>query len=183
MVTKESFVSVCWRLIPYWLNNWEQQWGAECSSMMFELPHFAIELLVVLPCVQVRYPCLATHQVLFAQFFVLAPVSQSGEGRYIALALVNERMLVKEAESDVCEAVQILCARLKILALPPGQAAIPPGAAAAAPAQHGGRGALAPDILRGGWLPRSRQAELLPRLKCATPCPATSTPSYDAQCA
>ena len=53
VVTKESFVSVCWRLIPYWLNNWEQQWGAECSSMMFELPHFAIELLVVLPCVQV----------------------------------------------------------------------------------------------------------------------------------
>ena len=52
-MTKESFISICWRLIPYWLNNWEQQWGAECSSMMFELPHFAIELLVVLPCVQV----------------------------------------------------------------------------------------------------------------------------------
>ena len=52
-MTKESFISVCWRLIPYWLNNWEQQWGAECSSMMFELPHFAMELLVVLPCVQV----------------------------------------------------------------------------------------------------------------------------------
>ena len=30
------------------------QWGAECSSMMFELPHFAVELLVILPCVQVR---------------------------------------------------------------------------------------------------------------------------------
>ncbi|KAK9818153.1 hypothetical protein WJX72_007878 [[Myrmecia] bisecta] len=53
VVTKESFVSICWRLIPYWLNNWEQQWGAECSSMMFELPHFAVELLVVLPCVQI----------------------------------------------------------------------------------------------------------------------------------
>lgn len=52
-VTRESFVSICWRLLPYWLNNWEQQWGAECSSMLFELPHFAIELLVVLPCVQV----------------------------------------------------------------------------------------------------------------------------------
>ena len=61
VVTKESFVSVCWRLIPYWLNNWEQQWGAECSSMMFELPHFAIELLVVLPCVQVRHPSLVTQ--------------------------------------------------------------------------------------------------------------------------
>lgn len=33
--------------------QWEQQWGAECSSMLFELPHFALELLVVLPCVQV----------------------------------------------------------------------------------------------------------------------------------
>ena len=52
-MTKESFISICWRLIPYWLNNWEQQWGAECSSMMFELPHFAVELLVILPCVQV----------------------------------------------------------------------------------------------------------------------------------
>ncbi len=53
-MTQESFVSIGWRLIPYWLNNWEQQWGAECSSMVFELPHFALELLVVLPCVQVR---------------------------------------------------------------------------------------------------------------------------------
>lgn len=52
-MTKESFISICWRLVPYWLNNWEHQWGAECSSMMFELPHFAMELLVVLPCVQV----------------------------------------------------------------------------------------------------------------------------------
>lgn len=57
VVTKESFISICWRLIPYWLNNWEQQWGAECSSMMFELPHFAVELLVILPCVQVRIEC------------------------------------------------------------------------------------------------------------------------------
>ena len=52
-IDKESLVSICWRLIPYWLNNWEQQWGAECSSMLFELPHFAVELLIVLPLVQV----------------------------------------------------------------------------------------------------------------------------------
>ena len=89
---------------------------------------------------------------------------------------------MKKSESDMCETVQILCARLKILALPPGQAAIPPGGAGAAPAQQGGagRGALAPDILRGGWLPRSRQAQLLPRLKCATRCPAISSRPYDA---
>lgn len=96
VVSRESFISICWRLIPYGLNKWEQQvrhtpvpclrpptwlfaqllpalcaykracctrtchamprapqWGAECSSMMFELPHFAVELLVVLPCIQV----------------------------------------------------------------------------------------------------------------------------------
>lgn len=53
MVTRESYISICWRLIPYWLNNWEQQWGAECSSVMFDLPHFAVELLIILPCVQI----------------------------------------------------------------------------------------------------------------------------------
>lgn len=119
-MTRESFVSIAWRLVPYWMNQvcscrqaarvraaplpgpwhlwhlcaqpavccaprhgpsvpslpacprnhrepsccplpsrrlqWEQQWGAECSSMLFELPHFALELLVVLPCVQVGPP-------------------------------------------------------------------------------------------------------------------------------
>jgi hypothetical protein len=53
VVTRESFISICWRLIPYWLNAWEQQWGAECSSMTFELPQFAVELLIILPCVQI----------------------------------------------------------------------------------------------------------------------------------
>ena len=24
VVTRESFISIGWRLIPYWLNNWEQ---------------------------------------------------------------------------------------------------------------------------------------------------------------
>ena len=68
MVTKECFISVCWRLIPYFLNNWEKQWGAECSSMMFELPHFAIELLVVLPTVQVKVS-LRISPVLVWQIF------------------------------------------------------------------------------------------------------------------
>ncbi len=68
---------------------------------------------------------------------------------------------------------QIICARLKILALPPGQAAVPPGALAAGAGQQRaagqpglGRGALAPDILRGGWLPGQGQERLLPRLRC-----------------
>ena len=59
VVTKDSVVSVCWRLVPYWLNNWEQNWGTECSSMLFEVPRFAMELLVILPCVQV-----CTHVIL-----------------------------------------------------------------------------------------------------------------------
>ncbi len=33
-VTWESFVSVCWRLVPYYLNQWEAKWGAETSSMV-----------------------------------------------------------------------------------------------------------------------------------------------------
>jgi hypothetical protein len=33
-VTFESFVSVCWRLVPYYLNQWEAKWGAECTSMV-----------------------------------------------------------------------------------------------------------------------------------------------------
>lgn len=52
-MTKESLISIGWRLIPYWLNVWEQQWGAECSSMTFELPQYAVELLIILPCVQI----------------------------------------------------------------------------------------------------------------------------------
>jgi len=63
-VTKESFISICWRLIPYWLNNWEQRWGAEVSSMTFELPHFAMELLVVLPVVQARPSNSGSWQVM-----------------------------------------------------------------------------------------------------------------------
>ncbi|KXZ41740.1 hypothetical protein GPECTOR_299g810 [Gonium pectorale] len=65
-VMRESFISICWRLIPYWLNNWEQQWGAEVSSMTFELPHFAVELLIILPCCQIicsRLKVLVTPQV------------------------------------------------------------------------------------------------------------------------
>ncbi|GBF89171.1 hypothetical protein Rsub_01888 [Raphidocelis subcapitata] len=65
-VTWESFVSVCWRLVPYHLNQWEAKWGVEVSSMMFELPHFATELLIVLPFAQIlvgRMKILASPQV------------------------------------------------------------------------------------------------------------------------
>ncbi|KAL4531410.1 hypothetical protein Ndes2526B_g04468 [Nannochloris sp. 'desiccata'] len=52
-IARESFISIAWRLIPFWLNHWESNFGAECSSILFELPHFALELLVVLPLVQI----------------------------------------------------------------------------------------------------------------------------------
>lgn len=71
MVTKESFMSVCWRLIPYWLNNWENDWGAECSSALFELPHFAVELLVVLPTVQIL--CSRLRVLVLPQLRVVVP--------------------------------------------------------------------------------------------------------------
>lgn len=102
VVTKESFVSVCWRLIPYWLNNWEQQWGAECSSMMFELPHFAIELLVVLPCVQVRLIGLVTQQA-FSALCIHQPLSDPhGEGPQTCSKVNN---VSDDSEFDMC----ILC--------------------------------------------------------------------------
>jgi len=52
-IPRECFVSIVWRLIPFWLNKWESNFGAECSSILFELPHFATELLVILPLVQI----------------------------------------------------------------------------------------------------------------------------------
>lgn len=54
-IDHEALQTVFIRLIPYWFNNWEQQWGVECSSLLFELPHFAVELLIILPMVQVCY--------------------------------------------------------------------------------------------------------------------------------
>ncbi len=51
-IPRECFVSVIWRLVPFFLNKWEADFGAECSSILFELPHFATELLVILPSVQ-----------------------------------------------------------------------------------------------------------------------------------
>ncbi|MEW5308759.1 MAG: hypothetical protein WDW38_000693 [Sanguina aurantia] len=65
-VTRDAFLSIAWRLLPYYLNNWEKQWGAESSSMLFEMPHYALELLVILPCIQVlcgRMRILAVPQV------------------------------------------------------------------------------------------------------------------------
>lgn len=52
-IARESLLSVAWRLVPFWLNRWESSFGAECSSIVFELPHFATELLIVLPLTQI----------------------------------------------------------------------------------------------------------------------------------
>ena len=57
LITRECWLSLAWRLVPYALNAWERSWGAETLAAMLELPHYALELLVVLPLVQVRIQC------------------------------------------------------------------------------------------------------------------------------
>lgn len=54
-MTRESLYSVLWRLVPYALNQLERSGpgGVEASAALWELPQFAAELLVILPCVQV----------------------------------------------------------------------------------------------------------------------------------
>ncbi len=74
VVTKESFVSICWRLIPYWFNAWEQQWGAECSryalhECVLELPLLLLLIRAALMLLHKEGPCL--HAALL---FTLKPV-------------------------------------------------------------------------------------------------------------
>ena len=75
----DTMLCVVWRLLPYWLNNWERRWGAECSSLLFEVQHFATELGLILPCVQ----------VLTARLKLLAFI-QPVQGMPIALRRVAE---------------------------------------------------------------------------------------------
>ena len=35
VVTRESFISIGWRLIPYWLNNWEQVGACGVTTVWF----------------------------------------------------------------------------------------------------------------------------------------------------
>ena len=112
VVTRESFVSIGWRLVPYWLNQWEQQWGAECSSMLFELPHFALELLVVLPCVQVSVIACSLSTLLFAPAICLCP--GVGWTASTAPTVASPSALPVVSYSTL----QILCGRLRVLAQP-----------------------------------------------------------------
>lgn len=101
VVTKDSFISVIWRLVPYWMNNWEQNWGTECSSMLFEVPRFAIELLVILPCVQIvasRLKILAA-----AQIRVVVPVNDAEEVRRdnVAVNIVKGHWELDPAQRDI----------------------------------------------------------------------------------
>ena len=63
-IFSEAVFASAFRLVPYWLNNWERRWGAECTSVLFELPHFAFDLWVVLPLAQVRAPVATALAVL-----------------------------------------------------------------------------------------------------------------------
>ncbi|KAL4855121.1 hypothetical protein ACK3TF_004343 [Chlorella vulgaris] len=168
VVTRESFISIAWRLVPYWMNQWEQQWGAECSSMLFELPHFALELLVVLPCVQ----------------------ASRGQGAGWGVDRSRETGLLRAARL-IAACRTILCGRLRVMAQPhvrepparqpvglgqpaaAGAAAAAGDAAAAAPempaADDGaGGGGWVPDVMRCRWRHDPQQRRLLPRLRANT---------------
>jgi hypothetical protein len=160
VVTKESFISICWRLIPYWLNNWEQQWGAECSSMMFELPHFAVELLVILPCVQVS-ACGRAHP---------HACGWTGVGRTPRMEHACAiHACDRRASSHACmHPLQIICSRMKILAMPLVNLAAPAGAHQQAP-QGFVREHFAPNILKGFWEHRPEQKSIMLRLRWVGP--------------
>lgn len=106
VVTKDSIVSVCWRLVPYWLNNWEQNWGTECSSMLFEVPRFAMELLVILPCVQI---VAARLKILVApQIHVIVPADHAHELNQdeIAVNIVKRHWEVDQSQKRLMRRLQ-----------------------------------------------------------------------------
>ncbi|PSC68550.1 E3 ubiquitin-ligase synoviolin [Micractinium conductrix] len=142
VVTRESFVSIAWRLVPYWMNQWEQQWGAECSSMLFELPHFALELLVVLPCVQI----LCGRLRVMAQPHVREPPPLPAQPPGAAVGGAGN-----QAPPAVAAAA----------AAAGGAGGGGPGGAAAADAGH----SWVPDVMRCRWRHDPAQARLLPRLR------------------
>ena len=151
-MTKEAFVSIIWRLIPYWLNNWEQQWGAECLSMLFELPHYALELLVILPLVQVCF-CLLSCRVML---HVCMP------------SFLGTKLPASNARP--CDCMQIICARLKLLAMPHGRGLVDQLDVAPEGEDVDDVDALAPNILSGTWHADPAQRCFLPRLRCSLIC-------------
>ena len=61
IVDTEIAFAFLWRLVPFWLNKWERDWGAEVSSVLFAAPHIAAELLVLQPLLQVRLRVCVCH--------------------------------------------------------------------------------------------------------------------------
>ncbi|KAL4437436.1 hypothetical protein ABPG75_004575 [Micractinium tetrahymenae] len=146
VVTRESFVSIAWRLVPYWMNQWEQQWGAECSSMLFELPHFALELLVVLPCVQI----LCGRLRVMAQPHIREPLPAAPPLRPAPAALQHGGALGEQ---------QAVAAQ--------GQGAEAAAAQAEGPgdADADAAGCWVPDVMRCRWRRDPEQRRLMPRLR------------------
>ncbi|KAL4421914.1 hypothetical protein ABPG77_005198 [Micractinium sp. CCAP 211/92] len=150
VVTRESFVSIAWRLVPYWMNQWEQQWGAECSSMLFELPHFALELLVVLPCVQI----LCGRLRVMAQPHIREPLPAGAAHRAAPAAQRLGRAEGAQLAAAAAGAAQ-------------RGAGGPAGADADADAGAGADRAecWVPDVMRCRWRRDPAQRALLPRLR------------------
>ncbi|PRW60537.1 hypothetical protein C2E21_1293 [Chlorella sorokiniana] len=193
VVTRESFVSIAWRLVPYWLNQWEQQWGAECSSMLFELPHFALELLVVLPCVQIFCGRLRVMAQPHIRDPLPAAAAAGGEGAVAEAGAEAEAEA--EASDDEAEEAKAEVAAAGHGAGPAAAAAngaadeapaaaegdaAGEAAAGEAPAAAAGAAAAAPqeqqqqqqqqdwwvpDVMRCRWRRDPQQRRLLPRLR------------------
>lgn len=152
-VTRESFVSIAWRLVPFWLNRWESSFGAECSSIIFEIPHFALELLVVLPLVQllcgrlriVGQPHLRFHRPrpVPAQPAPAAPPTAGAEGAQPNAAGAAAAAAAAAAHGG------------------PAPAPLPAGPAA----EDAAADSLVPNVLQCAWERDSAQRRLLPRLR------------------
>jgi hypothetical protein len=153
-VTRESFVSIAWRLVPFWLNRWESSFGAECSSIIFEIPHFALELLVVLPLVQllcgrlriVGQPHLRVHNPRRRPAQPAAAAAAAAAG---VAGRAAEGMQPQDAAAAGAEG---------------GLGPRAPGPADPA-VEDDGADSLAPNVLLCAWERDSAQRRLLPRLR------------------
>lgn len=127
-VTQHDWIKQAWlfrigpishpRLTIPSLLQWEQQWGAECSSMLFELPHFALELLVVLPCVQVGrgWGLVGMHACLdrMLAWCGVEPCSRGQRSMHVTTGAA----LTCHPSRPTEPCPQIFCGRLRVMAQP-----------------------------------------------------------------
>ena len=150
--------------------------------MLFELPHFALELLVVLPCAQAS--CDQRAALLRAAFLRTAFLGMLHVYRMLPTGhAIHMTSPIKLPHTHAARNLQILCSRLRVMAQPhvrepageAADAAVPAPAAAAAgdaagppPAEAeeaAAAGGWVPDVMRRRWRRDPAQRRLLPRLR------------------